>query len=123
MWLRAARNARRARGFAVVLALLNCAGTLDWGHAGDDDPGCAASLVQHDHAAHRLGAAPTNASSPAGHCYICHSLRLLHAALRARGGRVIVDLPSAQHRQADRAVPRSARSAILPSRAPPSTNL
>ena len=75
------------RGLAAVLALLVCGTALDWAHPGDDDPDCNPVLVVHNHAAHRV--APQGSQpSPEGHCFICHSLRLLHAARAMRGARV-----------------------------------
>ena len=121
MWVRSTRWTRCARGLALALVLVVCGGALDWGHAGGDDTDCSAALVHHDHSAHRLTSVPRDQPQPSGHCYICHSLQLLHAALRARDGRVMVDFESARYRGSDPLFARSAVGLSLSSRAPPST--
>jgi len=79
----AALRGALARTLALVLAALICAGSVDWGHTGWDDPGCDPVPVHHDHSAHRL-ARQTQPDAPTdGHCYLCHALRLLHVALAA----------------------------------------
>jgi hypothetical protein len=123
MWLRAARSGWLARGLALALALVVCGGAFDWGHPGDDDPDCSGALVHHDHTAHRFRGAPSGTSQPTGHCYICHSLRLLHAALKARDERVVPGRHSTQLRDADSLVARSAPGLASSSRAPPSARL
>jgi hypothetical protein len=67
-----------------------CGGSLDWGHAGGDDPDCNPVFVHHDHNDHHFSAAPSDAAPAADHCYICHSLRLLHTTLIARGARAVL---------------------------------
>jgi hypothetical protein len=123
MWVRASRDGWFARGLAAALTLVVCSGALDWGHVGGDDPDCGGALVHHDHAAHRFRGAPSSLPQQAGHCYICHSLRLLHAALKARDGRVILGLRSGRYRHIDCLVARSAPGLALSSRAPPSVRL
>jgi hypothetical protein len=66
------------------MALLVCGSMVGWGHAGGDDPDCDGLLIVHNHAAHRISGTTSPASSPEGHCFICHTLRLLHSAPRAR---------------------------------------
>jgi hypothetical protein len=123
MSVRGSRDGWFARGLAAALTLVVCSGALDWGHVGGDDPDCGGALVHHDHAAHRFRDAPSNLPRPAGHCYICHSLRLLHAALKAREGRVVLGLRSTQYRHFDGLVARSAPALALSSRAPPTVRL
>jgi hypothetical protein len=113
------RHRLLTRGLATALALLTCGSAFDWGHAGGDDPEFSVSLVHHDHTAHRFRPASSGPSQPADHCYICHSLRLLHAALAARRGCVVFSLQSIPHRQIGRAVVRNAPGVALSSRAPP----
>lgn len=120
MWVRSTRWARCARGLALALVFVACGGALDWGHAGGDDADCGIALVQHDHHAHRLTSVPPGQPQPSGHCYICHSLQLLHAALKSRDGRVMVDLESARYRPSDPLFARGAAGFSLSSRAPPS---
>src|SRR6266566_928145 len=88
MWLRAGRRLWLNRAFAALLAVVVCGGALDWGHAGGDDRDCNYSPVVHDHAAHRFTTSPSRSTQPADHCYICHSLRLLHTSLAAGSARV-----------------------------------
>jgi hypothetical protein len=123
MWFGGVRNGWLARGLAAALALVVCGGAFNWGHAGGDDPDCGGALVRHDHNAHRFHSAPSGQPQPTGHCYICHSLRLLHAALKARDGRVVLDLQSARYRQDDHLLARSTPGLALSSRAPPSVHL
>jgi hypothetical protein len=123
MWRRAARNRFLSRALAASLALIVCGGALNWGHAGGDDPDCNPVLVHHDHNAHRFGAAPSHSSQPADHCYICHSLRLLHTTLVASGARVVVTNQSTPFRQAEGLVALSASGVALSSRAPPAAFL
>src|SRR5262252_6784083 len=96
MWLRAARSRVLARGVAALLAALVGGGTLEWGHAGGDDRDCGAIAVLHDHNAHRLSGAQATQSPSNDHCYICHSLRLLHAALLVSHERPAADARSTQ---------------------------
>jgi len=75
------------RGLATVLALLVSGSALASAHPGNDDPDCDPVLVIHNHAAHRVASQPLQ-GSPEGHCFICHTLRLLHAARTMRGARL-----------------------------------
>ena len=70
-----------ARTFALLLSVAVCGGTVNWGHAGGDDPESEPQLVHHDHAAHRFTADTERAGAPDEHCNLCHLLRLLHTAL------------------------------------------
>jgi hypothetical protein len=119
MWLRAARNRFLTRGLAAALAVIVCGGALNWGHAGGDDPDCNPVLVRHDHAAHRFAAAPSHSSQPPDHCYICHSLRLLHTSLVARGARAVPTVHSTLFRQVEGLAPCSAFGVARSCRAPP----
>ena len=123
MWVRAVRNGFLARGLAVALMLVVCGGVVDWGHAGGDDADCRIALAQHNHDAHRFARAPENPPSPAGHCYICHSLQLLHSALNAQGGQAVRDRRSTQFREVDELSARSVASLARSSRAPPAVSL
>jgi hypothetical protein len=76
------------RGLSAFLALLVCGASLGWGHVGGDDPDCDAIPIVHDHSAHRISGQTSPASSPEGHCFICHTLRLLHMTRRARAARL-----------------------------------
>jgi hypothetical protein len=87
MSLRIWRQHWLTRGLATVLAVLVCGSALELAHPGGDDPDCSPALVVHDHAAHRIGTQPAQ-SSPEGHCFICHSLRLLHTARTMRAVRL-----------------------------------
>jgi hypothetical protein len=122
MWLRAVRNHFLIRGVTVVLAVMVCGGSLDWGHVGGDDPDCNVVLVLHNHAAHRLSAAPLSSTS-GDHCFICHSLRLLHVGFAARHERVSIDVRSTDYRDQHALVARLNVTVDLSSRAPPSVRL
>jgi hypothetical protein len=68
------------RALALGLAALVVVGTLDWGHVSDDDDGAwQASVVEHDHAAHRLRPPADRSQAGPEHCYLCHWVRLLGA--------------------------------------------
>jgi hypothetical protein len=123
MWMRVPRHRFLTRALAVALAAVICGGALDWGHAGGDDPDCSPALVHHDHSAHRSAPAPSQPSQPGDHCYLCHSLQLLHTALTACGGRVVFSLQSTRHHQGDPLAARSALSVARSSRAPPAVRL
>ena len=88
MSLVAWRHHFATRGLAIILALLTCGSAIDWAHPGGDDPDCDPQLVVHNHSAHRIGSQPAQ-SSPEGHCFICHSLRLLHSARPMRVARLV----------------------------------
>jgi hypothetical protein len=60
---------------------------VDWAHPGNDDPDCDPVLVVHYHAAHRIASQPSQ-TSPEGHCFLCHTLRLLHSARTQRAVRL-----------------------------------
>ena len=119
MWTEAVRSRLLGRGLAAALALIVCGAALEWGHMGGDDADCNVALAHHDHHAHRLVRAPSDRSQPAGHCYICHSLQLLHAALKGQQRQFVLDLQSTQYRHADSLLARGDPSLFLPSRAPP----
>jgi hypothetical protein len=123
MWLRAARSRVLVRGVAALLAVLVSAGTLEWGHAGGDDRDCGVVAAFHDHDAHRLSDAQPAQSPSNDHCYICHSLRLLHAALVASQDRPAAGVRGTQFHDADTGVARHAFRLDVPSRAPPAVRL
>jgi hypothetical protein len=112
-----------ARGLAAALALVVCGGAVDWGHQGGDDADCRIALSQHDHNAHRFHSAPANQQPPAGHCYICHSLQVLHSALKERAGQAAGDPRSTEYRVADELLARSVSGLARSSRAPPAVSL
>ena len=117
------RSRLLARSIATALAVVVCGGALNWGHLGGDDPEDSLLLVLHDHAAHRIGATPSQSSSPIEHCYLCHSLRLLHSMLSARGAGVIRTVQSTPFRQFDGLVAFSIVGTARSSRAPPALSL
>src|SRR3954451_9410056 len=84
MQLHGVRHRLGSRAVAMVLVALVSGGALNWGHPGGDDPDCNPVLVLHDHAAHRFSAAPSQTAPAPDHCYICHSLQLLHTSVVAR---------------------------------------
>jgi hypothetical protein len=122
MWLRDVHKRLLTRGFAVVLAAIVCGGAFDWGHVGGDDPDCNVVVVQHNHNAHRLNGAPGSTSS-SDHCYICHSLRLLHVGLTAGHARSAANITSTRYFDADASAVRHALNVVLASRAPPASLL
>ena len=61
--------------------LFATAGPLLSGHAAVDSE-CAAPIVEHDHAAHRLGQVP---APEADHCAACHLTRTVRAGVPAHG--------------------------------------
>ena len=111
------------RALAALLTLVVCGASLDWGHAGGDDPDCNPVLVHHDHNAHHVGAAPANSAPAADHCYICHSLRLFHTTLTARGARVALVVQSTPFWQLDRLAASDAIDLARSPRAPPALSL
>jgi hypothetical protein len=117
------RRPMMTRTIAALLALLVCGGAVDWGHVGDDDAACSVVVVPHDHTAHRFSASPTGAPQVPDHCYICHSLRLLHVALAARQQRAAIDLQRIQLFDAFDAVACQRFGVSLSSRAPPASLL
>jgi hypothetical protein len=78
------RASAGARCLAALLAVFVWAGTADWGHVAWDDPACDPAPVYHDHSAHRFTAGTADDQPSDGHCYLCHSLRLLHTGLTVR---------------------------------------
>jgi hypothetical protein len=122
MFLRVIRDRFVTRAVATLLALLVCGSALNWGHAGGDDRDYDIVVVHHDHNAHRFSTAPV--SSPTDdHCYICHSLRLLHHAVAGRYERVAVALRTVRHFDGDVLVLRDGSQIGIASRAPPSVRL
>jgi hypothetical protein len=123
MWLGSVRNRFLSRSVAAFLAALVCGGALNWGHIGGDDRDCDVAVVtHHDHSAHRLSTAPGNSSSN-DHCYICHSLRLLHQAVTRRHERVVVAVRSVHRVDSDVLAVRDGLQVGVASRAPPSVRL
>jgi len=112
-----------ARVFALLLSVAVCGGTLNWGHAGGDDPECAPQLVQHDHAAHRFSADTRSSRSPDEHCNLCHLLRLLHTALPSGSLLDSRVAPAEARRIVDSDLVTSIFSVTIPSRAPPTVSL
>jgi hypothetical protein len=123
MLRRAVRKELLNRALAAVLAIIVCGGALNWGHAGGDDQDCDSTPVVHDHNAHRFTSAPSHSTPPADHCYICHSLRLLHTSLLACGARAVVAAGSAQFRQVEQLAVINPSGVVLSSRAPPAASL
>jgi hypothetical protein len=80
-----------SRAVCALLTLVVFGGAFDWGHVGGDDPDCNPVLVIHDHTAHHFSATPTGGTPVSDHCYICHSLRLLHTGLTAASARATAD--------------------------------
>ena len=112
-----------SRALAALLALVVCGGSLDWGHAGGDDPDCNPVFVHHDHNAHHISAEPSNAAPAADHCYICHSLRLLHTTLIARGAHAVLVAESTPLWQFDRLAASDVIDLARSPRAPPTFSL
>ena len=123
MGLRAVRHPVVSRVLAAVLAAVVSGGALDWGHLGGDDPDCNPVLVHHDHSAHRFGAAPSQSVPPADHCYLCHSLRLLHTSVIARAAGAVPAVTSTPFRFADHLAAFGPVGVSLSSRAPPARSL
>ncbi len=106
-----------------MLAAIVCGGTVDWAHAGDDDLDCSPVLVLHDRSAHRYSTPPSQSRQSSEHCYICHSLRLLHIALAVRGERVMIALQSTRVGRIDGLAASNPFCLTLSSRAPPALSL
>jgi len=119
---RIVRNRFFTRTIGGFLALLVCASALDWGHVGGDDRDCDIVVVHHDHNAHRFSTAPVN-SPTEDHCYICHSLRLLHHAVASRHERAAVAVRARLRVDSDVLAVRDGLQFGVPSRAPPSARL
>jgi hypothetical protein len=112
-----------SRALAALLTLVVCAGSLDFGHAGGDDPEYNPVLVHHDHSAHKFSSAPSQPEPAADHCFICHSLRLLHTTLIARGASVVLSVHSTALWRADGLAASDAIGLARSSRAPPALSL
>jgi hypothetical protein len=74
---------------AAAAMLFASAGPLLPGHEAVDRE-CAAPIVEHDHAAHRLGQVP---APEAGHCAACHLTRIVRAGAPADAFRQSDSLP------------------------------
>jgi len=74
---------------AATAMLFASAGPLLSGHEAVDSE-CAAPIVEHDHAAHRLGQVP---APEADHCAACHLTRTVRAGAPAHGVRQSDSLP------------------------------
>ncbi len=111
------------RALALLLSIVVCGGSLNWGHAGGDDPDCAPQLVQHDHAAHRFRADTHRTTAQDEHCTLCHLLRLLHTALPSGSLLDSRVSPIETRRMVDSGLVTSIFSVTLPSRAPPAASL
>jgi hypothetical protein len=123
MWLRAVRNRFLSRGVATSLAVLVCGSALDWGHLGGDDRDCDIVVVNHhDHTAHRFSTAPVTPTTN-DHCYICHSLRLLHQAVTSRHERVAVSLQTVYGLDSSALASSDGLQFGVASRAPPAVRL
>jgi hypothetical protein len=122
--LRVVHNRFFSRAVAALLALVACGGALNWGHVGGDDRDCdTVAVYHHDHTAHRVSTAALNSSSPNDHCYICHSLRLLHQAVTRRYERVAGTLAAVHRPPVDIIAVRDGSRIGIASRAPPAVRL
>jgi len=110
------------RAVAAMLALLVCGSALDWGHVGGDDRDCDIVLVHHDHNAHRFSTAPVS-SPTSDHCFICHSLRLLHHAVASRHQRVTLARGPVHRLDGQVVAVRDGLQIGVSSRAPPAIRL
>jgi hypothetical protein len=119
MYLMLFRRHLRIQAVAVLLTVAVCGGTVDWGHAGWDDPGCNPVLVQHDHAAHRVMPGARGTRGDSDHCTLCHLLRTFHIALSAESLRAHVVLSAAPRSPFDSPSVIALSALSLPSRAPP----
>src|SRR5262249_32844266 len=122
MWLRTAPHRLLGRSVATLLAMFVLGGALNWGHVGGDDRDCDVVVTHHDHTAHRFSAAIETPSS-SDHCYICHSLRLLHQAVTSRCERLAITLRVLRRPDGDVLAVRRDLQVGLASRAPPSVRL
>ena len=115
-WFRV--HARRIAVTAII-ALTSVGISAASPHVDDcHDAGCLAFVVEHDAAAHVIGAPPTAADAPL-HCLVCHMVRSLRLGAEAR----IVSTPAADagtviHVQRS-TPPQFAPAAQLPARTPP----
>jgi len=108
-----------ARCLAALLAVFVCAGAADWGHVAWDDPACDPAPVRHDHSAHRFTAGTADDQPSDGHCYLCHSLRLLHTGLTVRSAPTPHTDVSSPYRIGDVISPSLLVAGVALSRAPP----
>jgi len=123
MRLGVTRDSVFTRAAAALLILLVCGSAFDWGHLGGDDRDCDIVVVHHDHSAHRLSTGAVTSRND-DHCYICHSLRLLHHVVGSRYERVSVAAGQRMPRlDGDAFIVREALRAAVASRAPPSIRL
>ena len=119
MGFRSAHHHWLTRLFAIAFSVLVCASALDFGHAGGDDRDFGPPFVVHDHNAHRFSpSAPTKETSD-GHCFICHTLRLLHFALTAKSGCIDTVAYVRPYVPTNRIFVQRVASAALAPRAPP----
>ncbi len=123
MRLRAFRRGWLSQGLAAVLTVLVCGAALDWGHVGGDDPDCDPALVYHDHTAHNSQLQSSRSVPPPDHCYICHSLRLLHNSVAVSAAGAFVTLQSTALHHAEALAASGAVGLAGPSRAPPVVSL
>ncbi|MEQ1907784.1 MAG: hypothetical protein ABMA15_03130 [Vicinamibacterales bacterium] len=119
MWFRAGQRRAVSRVLAALLTLVVCGGALDWGHAGGDDADCDPVFVVHDHNAHHISTAPARSTPASDHCYICHTLRLFHTSLTARGAIVVAPVRPASLYRLDAPAALTVVGVALSSRAPP----
>ena len=82
-----------ARVFALLLSVAVCGGTLNWGHAGGDDPECAPQIVQHD---------PGNVDAMAGLAKIAINKKDLKQAAE-----ILAKIPAEHAKHADVAAARA----------------
>jgi hypothetical protein len=113
------RRHLRIHAVAVLLTVVVCGGTVDWGHAGWDDPGCNPVLVQHDHSAHRVKPDARGTGGDSDHCTLCHLLRTFHTALSVKSLPVHVVLSAAPRSPFDSPSIVALSALSVPSRAPP----
>jgi hypothetical protein len=112
-----------SRTIAIALTIVVGGGTLNWGHVGGDDADCDIVVVPHDHTAHRFAANPSGSNPVSDHCYICHSLRLLHAALTTRQKSIAAPLQRTCRIDTAAVTGPDAFAGRASSRAPPSASL
>ena len=121
--LRVVRKRFLGRGVATLLAAVLCGSALNWGHLGGDDGDCDIAVYHHDHTAHRVSTAPAHSPTSSDHCYICHSLRLLHQAVVRRHERVAVALRTMHRLDSEVLAVRDGLQVSVASRAPPAVRL
>lgn len=111
------------RLLAIVLTAFVSFGALDLGHLAWDDPACDPVPTHHDHAAHRFSANTQWLPISGDHCYLCHSLRLLHAALAVQRAALAPRSLSIRARLGAVAFAGVYGALSVPSRAPPVASL